>query len=553
MDTVRRIAETEDERAVTVASKHSPSRAVHAGDWRLVMQGRTRGFDEAAASMTPRQMTDHPAACLGVAFYLAKRGETATSRNLIDRFAAAGKRGRIPGFDKIETDLVLVDMHIKIYEDRPMGQAEEILLKDTVQRLPASDQLGRALAMNHLCTVALHQGEFNRSQGYAENAMRAYLDGGAAYGALHLHAHLGQIRLARGDLLGAEQEYRTMEEKLGALRSAPPGLMSVCRALRSEAAYEMNDIETSKALLKDALASVEGEDAWLDVLASAYRVSTRLAFVESGLPGALSALARAERMATDRGMPRLQRLLQVERIRALTLSDEIDLARDEIDRAGLDHLTRVLDWDDEADWALRHGSTAVALARFLVRSGRPVQALAVLESAENRAIRGGQMLPVAKLRVIRAAALWRLRKRRDGVNALLGAIRLLGRQPFCRFILDEGPEFQSIVQAALDGTYAETRSNPLLRNRLSELSHHWAVGTHAAVSRHRHAHEPAQELSYANRYLQLVAAGLSNKEIARTFGVSTNTVKYHLKNIFRDLHVDSRTRAIQRGRELGII
>ncbi len=81
-------------------------------------------------------------------------------------------------------------------------------------------------------------------------------------------------------------------------------LRSLARSVKanrqSEVAYEMNDIETSKALLKDALASVEGADAWLDVLASAYRVSTRLAFLESGLPGARSALGRAERLAKDR-------------------------------------------------------------------------------------------------------------------------------------------------------------------------------------------------------------------------------------------------------------
>ncbi len=41
--------------------------------------------------------------------------------------------------------------------------------------------------------------------------------------------------------------------------------------------------------------------------------------------------------------------------------------------------------------------------------------------------------------------------------------------------------------------------------------------------------------------LELVAAGLSNKGIARRLGVSINTVKYHLASIFAKL--DARTRA----------
>jgi ATP/maltotriose-dependent transcriptional regulator MalT len=41
--------------------------------------------------------------------------------------------------------------------------------------------------------------------------------------------------------------------------------------------------------------------------------------------------------------------------------------------------------------------------------------------------------------------------------------------------------------------------------------------------------------------------------MSQVMGVSVNTVKYHLKHIFRDLDADNRTRAVQRARDLGLI
>jgi DNA-binding NarL/FixJ family response regulator len=53
--------------------------------------------------------------------------------------------------------------------------------------------------------------------------------------------------------------------------------------------------------------------------------------------------------------------------------------------------------------------------------------------------------------------------------------------------------------------------------------------------------------------LRLLARGLRNAEIARHLTVSENTVKAHIKRIYRKLMVHDRVQAIRRARELGLI
>ena len=55
------------------------------------------------------------------------------------------------------------------------------------------------------------------------------------------------------------------------------------------------------------------------------------------------------------------------------------------------------------------------------------------------------------------------------------------------------------------------------------------------------------------RALELIAAGQSNKEMARTLGVAPNTVKTHLANLFAKLEVSRRTQALAKARDLAII
>ncbi|HMV97209.1 MAG TPA: response regulator transcription factor [Anaerolineales bacterium] len=53
--------------------------------------------------------------------------------------------------------------------------------------------------------------------------------------------------------------------------------------------------------------------------------------------------------------------------------------------------------------------------------------------------------------------------------------------------------------------------------------------------------------------IQLMAQGLANKQIALSLGISEHTVKFHLSSLYSKLGISSRTEAIKRGIELGLI
>ncbi len=55
------------------------------------------------------------------------------------------------------------------------------------------------------------------------------------------------------------------------------------------------------------------------------------------------------------------------------------------------------------------------------------------------------------------------------------------------------------------------------------------------------------------KVLEQLAAGQSNKEIAQTLGLSPNTVKTHIANLFAKLEVARRTQAVGKARDLQLI
>ena len=66
--------------------------------------------------------------------------------------------------------------------------------------------------------------------------------------------------------------------------------------------------------------------------------------------------------------------------------------------------------------------------------------------------------------------------------------------------------------------------------------------------------EPQPRLTPRQReVLELVAAGLSTSEIAKKLTLSTETVRNHLRSVFRELNVHTRPEAIAAARRLGLL
>jgi LuxR family maltose regulon positive regulatory protein len=64
---------------------------------------------------------------------------------------------------------------------------------------------------------------------------------------------------------------------------------------------------------------------------------------------------------------------------------------------------------------------------------------------------------------------------------------------------------------------------------------------------------PEQMTGREAEILKLIAAGLTNREIAAQLVISPETVKKHASNIYGKLSVASRTEAVATARELGLL
>jgi len=190
--------------------------------------------------------------------------------------------------------------------------------------------------------------------------------------------------------------------------------------------------------------------------------------------------------------------------------------------------------------------TQMAIAHVLIVKGDTAsteQAQArlerLLQTAEAEGRAGIQIEGLA----LQALAKWRRGARTDSLTALERALRLAKPEGYVRRFADYGLPMARLLQ--------EARSRAVMPDYVDKLL--------AACGPDRTTPDPVVQTlpepltPREQEILELIAAGLTNPEIAEDLVISPRTVKKHASNIYSKLDVHSRTEAAARARELDLL
>jgi LuxR family maltose regulon positive regulatory protein len=308
--------------------------------------------------------------------------------------------------------------------------------------------------------------------------------------------------------------------------------------------YEHNDLKTAlqHLLTSQALGELAGLQQnpyrWCAAMA-------RIREAQGDLDGALDLLDQAERLYDGSFSPnvrpvaarktrvwvaqgRLDEALGWARERGLSVENELGYLRE------FEHITlaRVLLTCCQSDHAKDSISGLSGLLERLLKAGEE----------------GGRKGSVIEILVLQAMAYHAQGDLPAALLPLQNALALAEPEGYARIFLDEGPSMLQLLRETsarkimpdytgklLSAFEAEKRKSkdkpdlPLTQPLIDQLSQ--------------------RELEI----LQLLANGLSNREIGERLFLALDTVKEHNRKIFDKLQVQSRTEAVARARELGLL
>ena len=217
-----------------------------------------------------------------------------------------------------------------------------------------------------------------------------------------------------------------------------------------------------------------------------------------------------------------------------------------------DRLRAAVKWAD----AMRRGEARegqpaseeaqLAMARVLIVKGDApslaqahalLQALIQAVEAEGRA--GIQIEALA----LQALAHWRHGHQASAMSDLERALRLAEGEGYVRLFADLGLSMARLLQ--------EARSRAVLPQYVAQLLGAFGAERPGATAPTAGLPEPLS--AREQEVLRLLAAGLTNREIAAHLVISAETVKKHVASIYGKLAVRSRREAVARARNLGLL
>jgi len=301
---------------------------------------------------------------------------------------------------------------------------------------------------------------------------------------------------------------------------------------------EWNDLDTASNLLDQAL-DLCGQVGVTQTLSETYVAQSRLRQAQGDMKGAVEALQEADRVS------RIEGAYSLANFRLATQQARLNLIARRPDE--------VIHWVRQLETAFAPGEAGMPLpmssreiiqtmlARAYLVQGQAEKALAVLGPLLPPAEAAGGFLRVTEVCLLKALAFQALGDMPSALISLERALTLAETEGYVRLFLEEGPPMARLLYQA-----AERGIHPAYAGRL-------LAAFPEAPSRLPPSPlvEPLTERE--RQVLQLIAEGMTNKEIAQELILSVGTVKVHAHNIYGKLGVSGRTQAIAKARELGIL
>jgi LuxR family maltose regulon positive regulatory protein len=202
------------------------------------------------------------------------------------------------------------------------------------------------------------------------------------------------------------------------------------------------------------------------------------------------------------------------------------------------------------------------LARVLIAQGQPDRALPLLEQLRAAAAAQARTGSLIEIGAVTAHALAATGQDAGAVAALAAALELACPEGYLRVFADEGPPLAGVLDRLI--AYQRSgRSSPARGVQLAYLRRLQAAFRPGEARAVPPQVIPAAEVAAPDlaepltgrelQVLALLAAGISNQQIARELVVALETVKKHVSHILGKLGAANRTQAVARARALGLL
>jgi LuxR family maltose regulon positive regulatory protein len=348
-----------------------------------------------------------------------------------------------------------------------------------------------------------------------------------------------EARMLQGKLHEAAAVYREIERTATLPSGQQLPLVGFAYIGLGELQREWNMLDAAETLLTKGVALVQqvGELAAADGLIAIARIQQ----ARGQYDVALRTLEDAVRLVEQQAVPEARHLIGCYKARCWLSCGDHD---------------RVKRWMREASVGVATLSAPVAeltlltLARAELAFGQFTAALRRLIPLKEPAFEAGRMVNVMQLLVLQALAYAGQGRMQRALTALGSALALAEAEGFMRLFLDEGAPLAALLvklraaHSALNAPGGQTSGylDKLLAAFESELG-----GAQALPA-------PLEPLSAREQQvLRHIAMGASNKQIAQALEIAPSTVKWYVNGIFGKLQVTSRTQAVARAREVGLL